>query len=601
VVGAGGSGERQQREHDREDRDGSTRAHHGNVDKAAERAAFIRAVPVPTSAARRLVLTADRYLDAARNMKLRQLAARPRRLVPAAVLAAGGPKANGWHGHAAGLGIETAPQSGPQPGPEEDGRFRAVGRSRAYPDSDFWTDPRDGLLFLFHLHGFAPLARYAAGSRSADGFWEAVIGDWLTAFEKPARPAWHPYPTSTRLLAWCSALSAGGWEAGLARRMQASMRRQATMLRRSVEHDIGGNHVLHNGFALLTAGVCLGDAAGESAGLRLLAAELPRQLLADGGHEERSPAYHRELLDRAADAVALLERAGRPVPPWLTLAAERMRGWLEAVAGPAGDVPLLNDAWEGPRIEVPDRGPMSDLEQTGYVVLRHGRDQALLDVGPMAPAHLPPHGHADALSFLLWIDGEPVVVDRGSFSYAAPDRDRFRGTAAHNTVTVAGRDQCDLWGPFRAAHMPRVRRLVTEADDGVVRLVAEHDGYRRIGVVHRRTFLWIPGSGLVVLDRLIGAARDAVSRLHLAPGIAPEPGRIGPLRVEVLGGGALAIVEDRHSPYLGSAVPASVLESAARGAASGWALLRPGHRAELSGDEVVIRRAHGAVLSRPIG
>ena len=65
----------------------------------------------------------------------------------------------------------------------------------------------------------------------------------------------------------------------------------------------------------------------------------------------------------------------------------------------------------------------------------------------------------------------------GASATRGPDRDRFRGTAAHNTVTVAGRDQCDLWGPFRAAHMPRVRRLVTEASADAVRIVAEHDGY----------------------------------------------------------------------------------------------------------------------------
>ena len=224
------------------------------------------------SAARRLVLTADRYLDAARNMKLRQLAARPRRLVPAALLAAGGPKANGWRGHAAGLGVEAAPQSGPQPGPEEDGSFRAVGRSRAYPRSGFWTDRGDGLLFLFHLHGFAPLARYAAGSRNAEGaFWEARDRRLADGASRPG-PARLAPVSHQRRACWPGARRsrAGGWDRGLARRMRASMRRQATMLRRSVEHDIGGNHVLHNGFALLTAGVCLEDAAGESAGLRLL-------------------------------------------------------------------------------------------------------------------------------------------------------------------------------------------------------------------------------------------------------------------------------------------------------------------------------------------
>jgi len=547
-------------------------------------------------AARRLALTADRYADAALNMRPGQLAARPRRLLPPGLLAVGSPKGDGWQGHAAGLMVERAPQSGPQPGPEADGVFRAVGCARPFPARAFWTDTSDGLLFLFHLHGFAALARYAAGDRNAEGdaFWASVLRDWLSACARPVRPAWHPYPTSGRVLAWCSALSCGGWDADLARDMRASLGRQSTLLRRSVEHDVGGNHVLHNGFALLTAGVCLQDAAGEAAALRLLAEELPRQLLADGGHEERSPSYHREILHEAEDAVVLLERAGRAVPAWLTAAVDRMRAWLEALAGPAGDLPLLNDAWDGPRIDVRQRGPVDDLAESGYVVLRHGRDQALLDVGPIAPPHLPPHGHADALSFVLWIDGDQVVVDRGSFSYAGSERARFRGTAAHNTITVAGRDQCDLWGAFRAAHLPRVRRLATEPSREAVKVVAEHDGYRRLGVVHRRTFLWIPGSGLVVLDRLVGAGRAAVSRLHFAPGIDPADGRAGALCLDVLGpGGPAEAGDDRHSPYLGVAVPARIVARAAprdAGSAFGWALLRPGHRAEVHDARVLVER-----------
>ena len=557
--------------------------------------------------ARRLALTADRYVDATRNMRVRQLTARPRRLVPRSLLAIGAHTTDAWRGHAAGLAVERAPQSGPQAGPEEDGVFRAVGRARAHPRRGFWTDPGDGLLFLFHLHGFAPLARYAAGARTpqGDAFWESVMSDWLNACGRPARPGWHPYPTSGRLLAWCSALSAGDWDPDLAARMRASMRRQATVLRHSVEHDIGGNHVLYNGFALLIAGVCLADPTSESAGLRLLASELPRQLLADGGHEERSPSYHRELLGQAGDSATLLARAGRPVPAWLTAAVERMRDWLESIAGPGGDLPLLNDAWDGPRIALPARAAISDLAETGYVVLRHGRDQALLRVGPIAPPHLPPHAHADALSFLLWIDGAPVVVDRGSLTYGGPDRARFRGTAAHNTITVAGRDQCDLWGPFRAAHMPDVRRIATDAGPETVTVIAEHDGYRRLGVVHRRTFVWVPESGIVVVDRLIGPSRDAVSRLHLAPGVHAEDGDMGPLSLQLLGDGGPALIgDDRHSPYLGAEVRALMVHRAAprqSGEAFGWALLRPGHRAELRGDHVFVTRPGGGALSRAVG
>ena len=553
-----------------------------------------------------LLLTGERYWDAACTMRVRQLISRPRRLVPPALLAVGSARDDSWQPLASGLGVERAPQSGPQVPPEEDGIFRAVGRRRRFPAPGFWSDATDGLLFLFRLHGFAELARYVAGARSAAGdrFWETVLADWIRLHQRPTRVAWHPYPMSGRLVTWCAALS-DDWDETLAGALRRSMRRQLLVLRRSIEHDIGGNHVLHNAFALVVAGTCLGDARSEAVGWRLLESEMRDQILSDGGHEERSTAYHREILERVGDVETLLGRAGREPPEWLSAGVLRMRSWLDAVAGPAGDVPLLNDAWEGPRLSFGRRDAITDLTDSGYVVLRHNRDQALLDVGPFAAPHLPAHGHADALSFVLWIDGAPIVVDRGSYTYAGPERRRFRGTAAHNTVTVDGKDQCDLWGPFRAARTPRVRRLSTERSGSAVSLVAEHDGYRPLGVIHRRTFVWVPGAGAVVIDRLIGRACDASSRLHVAPGIDATATAVGPLEVRPLGeGGPIVAETDRHAPFLGTSVPARVLTRKGPGTPArpfGWSLLRAGSRAVLNGAHVEIEPAQGDPFTIPVG
>jgi hypothetical protein len=543
-------------------------------------------------------LRAERYLDAARNMRASQLLHRPRRLLPPAWLAAGRSRPGAWRSAAAGLGVDPAPQSGPQPAPAESGTFSAVGSRRAFPAQGFWTDERDGLLFLFHLHGFGDLARYAAGTRTAagDAFWAAVLGDWLRECGEPSRPGWHPFPTSGRAIAWCAALSAGGWPAELAEAMTRSLARQLRLLRRSVEHDIGGNHVLRNAAALIVGGVCVGDPAAERRGLRVLERALARQVLGDGGHEERSPAYHRAVLADLRDVEAVLATAGRPAPPWLGATALRMEGWLRALAGPDGALPLLNDAWEGPG-RAPLEDAVTDLADSGYVVLRAGGDHAVLDVAPLAPPHLPPHAHADALSFVLWVDGAPLVIDPGTFAYAGPERGRFRGTAAHATVEVDGHDQCDLWGPFRAAHMPEVTRLATEPHGDAMVVAAEHDGYARLPdpVRHRRTFCWLPGDGLVIVDRLLcEAVHDAVARLPLAR-------EDGPLEIATLGEGPPADLEAGvHSPYLGVQRPAPVLTRRLRpapGAPFGWALLRPGAEARLEGGRLHVDRRGGGRLS----
>jgi uncharacterized heparinase superfamily protein len=525
-------------------------------------------------------------------MRLQQMAARPRRLVPPGVLSAGAgaPGAGGDMTAARGLAVDPAPPSGAQPAPHLDGTFRAFGCSRAHGSPSFWTDGSDGLQFLFHLHAFAALAAYTAGVRSAgaDAFWSRALDSWLTANAVPHRPAWHPFPTSGRMMAWCAALAAGGWDRGLEARMRASLWRQATLLRRAVEHDIGGNHVLRNTAALVFAGICLGDRRAESRGLAMLERELPRQVLADGGHEERSPAYHQAVLSDLEDVAMLLQRAGRPHPPQLGPAIEGMRAWLAALAGPDGRVPMFNDAWEIPPVASRSTDAFVDLGESGYVVLRHGGDQAILDVGPLCPPHLPPHAHADALSFVLWADVTPLVTDPGSFTYAGPERDAFRGSAAHATLEVDGADQCDFWGAFRAAHLPHVRRLRLDRGPQATIVTAEHDGFRRLAdpVTHRRTFCWLPGWGIVVADRLVcRAPHDVRTRLPLAPGTRLDDGKLGPLAVEALGSGSPPrVVATRHSPYLGTAVSSNALERRFQvrpGETFGWALLRPGAEAEL--------------------
>jgi hypothetical protein len=106
-------------------------------------------------------------------------------------------------------------------------------------------------------------------------------------------------------------------------------------------------------------------------------------------------------------------------------------------------------------------------------------------MGPMGPEHLPGHGHADALSFVLYGKHEPLVVDPGVYSYHEKSwRDHFRSTKAHNTVCIDGQDQCVFWGVFRVAYPPRVR-LLGWSDEHVE---GQHEGYLRLKdpVVHRR-------------------------------------------------------------------------------------------------------------------
>lgn len=549
------------------------------------------------SPAASLSTRAGRYADAMRNMRLRQLIFRARRLVPPQALAVGLPvaKSGAWRRVARGVGVEVAPQSGPQPAPHLTGRFAAVGAERETSDHGLWTDARDGLLFLFHLHGFSDLARYLAGPRdqTGDDFWTAILERWLDECGRPSRVAWHPYPLSGRLLAWCSALSEDGWGESLREPMAASVRLGAAFLTRSVEYDVGGNHVLRNATALVVAGACASDDRSLRAGLRVLERELPAQFLEDGGHEERSPSYHRAVLGDLTDAATVLERVGREIP-MLRETIARARTWLSSLATPWGDLPVLNDGWDGPPLDPAaedQRDAVTDLSGSGYLIFRDGDAQAVVDVAPVAPAHLPAHAHADVLSFVLWADGRPVVIDPGSGSYTGPDRAIARATRSHSTVEVDGLDQCEFWGPFRAAYMPHVARGAVVRRQGGTTLTASHDGYRQLidPVRHTRTFVWLGQAGLVVIDRLEALDRhDVVSRIPLAEGLSASDGAKlpGDLRLRAIGRLHRSDpVVGWRAPYLGSKVRIEMAEL--RGALEpgqrfGWSILREGYEALLT-------------------
>jgi Heparinase II/III-like protein/Heparinase II/III N-terminus len=551
------------------------------------------------------VIPSDRlglYFDAARHMRAEQLLGRLRRIVPPKVIAPRARSAPPWSPRARGIGVRRAPQSGPTPAPHVERAFMAVGARRTFDAPELWTNQSDGILFLFHLHGFSGLAAYAGGERSmaGDAFWAEVVGSWLTANATPNLPGWHPFPTSGRIIAWCAALSAiERWPHALRQAVAASVWRQTGYLRRAMERDIGGNHLLHNAAALVAAGALFPASAILPRGVAALERELKRQLLRDGGHEERSTSYHREVIELVADVVELVRRDGRLDPRPLTASLNGCLRWQAAIAGPDGRLPLLNDAWDGPPV-ARDTSDLNVLGESGYIVARHRSDQLVFDAGAICPPHLPPHAHADVLSFVLWLDGKPVIVDPGSYAYTGPWRDSFRATAAHNTVEVDGRDQCRFWGDFRAAYHPGVGLVPVRRENGLVVLGGHHDGYRKLAspVMHERRVVWWPEVGVVIVDRLSGRGRHRVrSPLHLAPEIEVDGGAVaGPIEVRPLNGGALhhrARRDGRYAPFIGTLQRTTVVEQIGDVEAQapfGWTLLRPGAEARLTGDVLTVTR-----------
>ena len=112
-----------------------------------------------------------------------------------------------------------------------------------------------------------------------------------------------------------------------------------------------------------------------------------------------------------------------------------------------------------------------------------GIDHAELGFGSIAA-----HGHADALSFQMLIDGKVVFADPGTYIYHCDieHRNSFRKTINHNTLCVEGKDQSKMLGAFMWGERANCKLEEWHPSENMDVLVASHDGYKPL--IHKRKF-----------------------------------------------------------------------------------------------------------------
>src|SRR6202012_1635182 len=144
---------------------------------------------------------------------------------------------------------------------------------------------------------------------------------------------------------FCGVYAARVKDSGVEPDFRAELAAHAGFLRRNLETDVGGNHLIKNLKALAGLAVFFDDDALLARTLGRLRRQLAVQVLPDGGHYERAPAYHCQVLGDLIDIAGLLRSAGQEGPAEVPEAIAAMRGWLGTVLPPRGEVPLLNDGF----------------------------------------------------------------------------------------------------------------------------------------------------------------------------------------------------------------------------------------------------------------
>jgi heparinase II/III-like protein len=374
-----------------------------------------------------------------------------------------------------------------------------------------WNPSGRSLLWRFHLHYFdwAPHWELQRLARQID--------HWIGSNPPGAWPAWHPYPTSLRIVNWIRAFGSA-----MPPDIAHSLATQAAFLEHNLEFHLGGNHLLENAWALLAAGLFFDVGRWTSRGLTLLQREIGRQVLPDGGHYERSPYYHLRMTRLVCDAVDLLRNQHHPIPSELSHASECMTRFAESLRHLDGSLPSFHDTVHA---ETPTntQHPSPTTHESGYYILEAPQGRLIADYGAPGSHPNPAHQHAGIFSFEISCPDGLVIVDGGTPTYdPGPERDHLRSTAAHNTVRVDGRDQFQVWKGFRAGRRAWVSGVLESADPDFPAVSATHDGYSVRGVLHRRTIARVADAGWLVVDDLEGSGSHRLeSFLHLVPGLRP--------------------------------------------------------------------------------
>jgi uncharacterized heparinase superfamily protein len=366
------------------------------------------------------------------------------------------------------------------------GRFEFNGQTHALPDPIDWlANPSTDVEWHILLHKFyyavgLGLEYERSGHERYAQRWVALIDGWMRAVPPGFIAA---DVTGRRVQNWIysyclfitHATHAAPIGAAWHRLLLESLHEQVEFL---CEHlTPKRNHRTLELYAIFLAGVVFPEmrraAHWREFALRETVANMASDLLPDGVHCELSTDYHHLALKNWLNFRRLAAANDIAVPSAMDAALERALNFSLHVHKPDGVVPSLSDGDARGFLDLLAQGAelfgrddmrfvasagaqgtppvqrAAHFADSGYTVLHSGwqadAQYLVFDSGPLGEGN---HGHFDALNFELAAFGRSLIVDPGRYTYSEAVgedginwRVHFRGTAAHNTVSVDGRQQ----------------------------------------------------------------------------------------------------------------------------------------------------------------
>ena len=388
-----------------------------------------------------------------------------------------------------------------------------------------WNYVDNGMLWAYNLNYMDWLNQCGMNFKEGAKWIDLFINDI-----SKNRVGLDPYPIALRGINWIKFMSRYYSKMSNCQLEHwcSSLYSQYRLLEKRLEYHLLGNHLLEDAYSLYIASLFFSEERMYKRYSELLLNQLDEQILNDGAHYEQSPMYHCILLDRLLDCYNFstynLRFEGQDrINRILCKKAQLMLGHLSSIIYNDHSFPLLNDSAEGiaplpdqlfeyaKRLDL-DWKPIP-LKECGYRKMYSKVFEAIVDVGNIMASYQPGHSHADTFSYELRIFGKPFIIDTGISTYNKTNRRQYeRGTMAHNTVSVNGKNSSEVWGGFRIGRRAKVTILKDSHND----IEAYHNGFGSSGTHFRR--FRITDNCFGIEDSFSGD-KETISVIHLAPDV----------------------------------------------------------------------------------